>query len=315
MRRTFPPVDFERIQTFPLAERRNKVRREDLIRPLRTGMNLREWMEILPRQLIGESFREFIRRLQEIHRRGGLLVVMFGGHVIKVGLGPLVIQMMEQGVIGAIATNGAGSIHDFELALIGATSEDVAETIQTGRFGMAEETSSLMNQALEKNPSAGMGYLLGKTIQEETFPHRDVSVLAAAYRLGVPATVHVAIGTDIIHPHPTAKGTVLGEATFADFRRFCSVVSQLEGGAILNFGSAVLLPEVFLKALTVARNLGHSVTHFVAADFDMIRHYRPTENVVRRPTHLGGQGFLFTGHHEIMIPLVFACLLETLASD
>lgn len=313
MRRTFPPLDFDRIRTIPLAERPNKVHREDLVRPMRAGMSLRQWMEALPRQLMGESFRAFIGRLREIHRRGGLVVVMFGGHVIKVGLGPLLIQMMEEEIVGAVATNGAGSIHDFELALAGATSEEVAETIQTGRFGMAEETGSLMNRALEEEPSAGMGYLLGKSIQEGAFPHRDVSVLAAAYRLGVPATVHVAIGNDVIHQHPAAKGALLGEATFADFRRFCSVVAQLEGGAVLNIGSAVILPEVFLKALTVARNLGYRVANFLAADFDMIRHYRPAENVVRRPTNLGGEGFLFTGHHEIMIPLVFASLLDALA--
>ncbi|MDA1191522.1 MAG: hypothetical protein O3A46_07550 [Candidatus Poribacteria bacterium] len=312
MKRAFPTLDFQKIRTIPLESRENKVRRDDLARPIRAGMTLSEFVGALPNQLVADGFREFIGRVAEAKRNGGLLIAMYGGHVVKVGLGSLLIQMMEGGIIDAVATNGAGSIHDFELALVGGTSEDVGRNIQTGDFGMAKETGDLMNRAIADQPERGMGYCLGRMIEEDGFRDRDVSVLAAAYRLGIPATVHVAVGTDIIHQHPAANGAHIGAATFADFQRFSGVVATLEGGAVLNFGSAVLMPEVFLKALTVARNLGHTVEKFVAADFDMIRQYRPSENVVRRPTNMGGHGYSFTGHHEIMIPLVFASLLDAL---
>lgn len=312
MKRDFPTLDFSHIRTIPLAERENKVLRGDLIRPIRAGMTIRDLIDALPRQLAAEELREFVERLARNLRQGGLLIGMIGGHVIKVGLGPLLIQMMERGVLGALAMNGAAAIHDFELALIGGTSEDVGRNIQDGTFGMARETGEKMNQAIADEPNCGMGFLLGRMIEREAFPHRDASVLAAAHRLGVPATVQVAVGTDIIHQHPDADGAAIGAATFADFKTFAGVVAALEGGAVLNIGSAVLMPEVFLKALTVARNLGHRVEKFLAADFDMIRQYRPSENVVRRPTNMGGFGYRFTGHHELMIPLLFAGLLDAL---
>jgi deoxyhypusine synthase len=310
MKVPFPDLDFAGIRTIPLRSRRNKVRVDDLVGAVSAGMTVAEWMAALPRQLAAADLRAIASDLAAVHRAGGLILVMIGGHVVKVGLGPLLCQMVERGIVGALAMNGAASIHDFELAFCGGTSEDVGENIRTGEFGMAHETGEWMNGALSDDPTRGMGWLLGRLIEEKRLPHRDISVLAAAYRAVIPATVHVAIGTDIIHQHPSADGGRLGAATFADFRRFCGVVARLEGGAVLNFGSAVVMPEVFLKALTVARNLGHRVERFVAADFDMIRHYRPAENVVRRPTNMGGKGYLFTGPHEILIPLLFAALLE-----
>ncbi|GIX05903.1 MAG: hypothetical protein KatS3mg115_0306 [Candidatus Poribacteria bacterium] len=309
-----PPkrLEFANVRTLPLAERKNKVHREDLIAPIHPGMSLREWIEALPRQLVAVGFRELVQGLAEVARNGRLFLAMLGGHVIKVGLGPLFVQMVQRGIVNAIALNGAAAIHDFELALIGGTSEDVQAGLENGLFGMAEETGRLMNAAIAGCPEEGFGWALGRMIEQEAFPHREVSVLAAAYRHGVPLTVHVAIGTDIIHQHPTCDGAKLGAATFADFQILAQTVTGLEGGAVVNFGSAVLLPEVFLKALTIVRNLGHPVRRFLAANFDMIQHYRPGENVVRRPTSLGGRGFQITGHHELMIPLLFAALLDAL---
>lgn len=309
----FPPLDFDRIRTIRLADRRNKVSVDDLARPVRAGMSVANLLAGLPGQLAGVEFPAFISDVANAVRTGGVVVAMIGGHVIKVGLAPILIQLMEAGVIHALAMNGSASIHDFELALIGGTSEDVAAALETGDFGMSDETGRLMNAAIAGDAAAGMGASVGRAIHEGGFPHADVSVLAAAYRLDVPATVHVAVGTDIIHQHPAAVGAHIGEASYADFKRFASVVARLDGGAVLNIGSAVVMPEVFLKALTVARNLGHGATDFIAADFDMTLHYRPGENVVARPTSRGGRGYRFTGRHEIMIPLLAACLLDALA--
>lgn len=313
MSRQFPRIDRSAIRTTPLAERRNKVHRDDLSTPYAAGGTFADWLASLPRQFATNDFRELIVRLRDAHRHDRVILAMFGAHVIKVGLGPLLIDMMGRGVISAVATNGAGAIHDFELALIGGTSEDVPSGLETGEFGMSEETGRLMNVAIGSEPERGMGWLLGRAIAEGSFLHADVSVLAAAYRLGVPATIHVAIGTDIIHQHPAANGAAIGAASFADFEHFTSVVAALEGGAVLNIGSAVVMPEVFLKALTIARNLGHAVSDFTAADFDMIRQYRPAENVVSRPTRHGGRGLRFTGSHELLIPLVIAALTEALS--
>jgi hypothetical protein len=314
MSQRFPPLDFANIRTIPLATRENKVAVGDLAGPVRAGMSVAELLSGLPDQLAGADLRSFVDAVANSVRNGGPVIAMIGGHVIKVGLAPILIQLMEQGVISALAMNGSASIHDFELAYVGGTSEDVAETLETGEFGMSEETGRLMNEAVADDASGGMGSALGAMIHGERFQHRDISVLAAAHRLGIPATVHVAIGTDIIHQHPSADGARIGEATYADFRRFASVVAQLDGGVVLNIGSAVIMPEVFLKALTVARNLGHEATDFIAADFDMTLHYRPGANVVQRPTSRGGRGYRFTGRHEIMIPLVAASLLDALAN-
>ena len=242
------------------------------------------------------------------------VILMMGAHPIKCGLNPLIVDMMRRGVISAVAFNGAGAIHDFETAYQGGTSEDVQAGLRDGTFGMVDETSRLMNAALQAGLAKGLGAgaALGEAIAAGRFERRELSILHTGIEKQIPVTVHIAIGTDIIHQHPTASGAVLGEATYRDFQRFASVVAQLEGGVVLNVGSAVIMPEVFLKALTIARNLGHEVRQFTSATFDMIRHYRPSENVVRRPTHLGGQGFYIVGHHELMLPLLFAAVAENL---
>ena len=232
---------------------------------------------------------------------------MMGGHVIKCGLSPFLIDLAKRGVITGFAFNGASSIHDFEIALIGETSEDVSAYIQTGQFGMWEETGRLMNEAIQHaaDTDIGMGEALGKQLVEMNAPYNAYSLLAAGVQHDVPITVHVAIGTDIIHQHPSANGAAIGAASFTDFRLLTTLVTDLEGGGVvLNLGSAVILPEVFLKALTIARNLGHTVSHFTTANFDMNQQYRPVENVVKRPTEMGGKGYTFTGHHELMIPLL-----------
>jgi len=311
----FPPLNFGEIRTIALAGRENKVAVGDLARPVRAGMSVADLLARLPNQLAGADMRSFVADVARSVRGGGSVIAMIGGHVIKVGLAPILIQLMDEGVVHALAMNGSASIHDFELAYIGGTSEDVAETLETGEFGMSEETGRLMNEAVAAAPTRGMGAALGEMIDRDSFPHAEISVLAAARRLGIPATVHVAVGTDIIHQHPSANGAAIGEATYADFQKFAAVVARLDGGAVLNIGSAVIMPEVFLKALTVARNLGHGATDFIAADFDMTPHYRPGENVVQRPTSRGGRGYRFTGRHEIMIPLVAASLLDALASE
>jgi hypothetical protein len=233
-----------------------------------------------------------------------------GAHVIKCGLSPLVVDLMERKVITALVTSGACAVHDYELADSGKTSEDVTARLPDGSFGAAAETAQALNEAALKGAEKGFGRALGELILESNFPYAKGSMYAAAARLELPATVHVAVGTDVVHMHPVTDGAALGRATLTDFRLLVSVVSDLEGGVYLNFGSAVVLPEVFLKALSAARNLGARVQNFTAADFDMIRHYRPTQNIVRRP---GGRGLSFTGHHEIMLPLLRQAVIDNIA--
>jgi hypothetical protein len=237
-----------------------------------------------------------------------------GAHPIKVGLSPLIIDFMDRGIINAIALNGAGVIHDFELAFMGETSEDVAAALKDGSFGMAEETGAFVNQAITAGYEnhAGVGAAVGRAILEGRLPHRKLSILAAGARLGVPVTAHIAIGTDIIHMHPQANGKALGEGSLKDFHTLASVVADLSGGVYLNFGSAVILPEVFLKAVSLARNLGHPVKDLTTVNLDFLVHYRPLTNVVNRPTLHSGKGYNLTGHMEIMIPLLFAAILEEL---
>ena len=239
---------------------------------------------------------------------------MMGAHSIKVGLNPIFVAAMRKGILNAVAFNGAGAIHDFELCYQGETSEDVQRGLDDGSFGMVEETGRRMNAALADGVARGLGAgrALGEAALAAQYPNLHLSILATGAELDIPVTTHIAVGTDIIHQHPTTNGAVLGEASYRDFQLFAAVCSQLEGGVVLNIGSAVIMPEVFLKALTIARNLGHKVERFTTATFDMTRHYRPTENVQRRPTKLGGQGFYLVGHHEIMIPLLFAAITEEL---
>ncbi|MGA3171177.1 MAG: hypothetical protein ABSE62_09190 [Chthoniobacteraceae bacterium] len=310
----FEPLDFSRIRTYALAERANKVAMTDFAGVHGKGDSLRTFLDKLPHFLAATEFRKVAEAMAGAVRNGRPVVVMMGAHPIKCGLNPVLVDAMRRGIVAAVAFNGAGAIHDFETAYQGETSEDVQRGLDDGSFGMVDETSRLMNGALAAGVRAGLGAgeALGRAINEANYPNRALSILATGAELGIPVTVHVAIGTDIIHQHPTADGAVLGEASYRDFQRFAGVVAQLEGGVALNIGSAVVMPEVFLKALTIARNLGNKVDHFTAATFDMIRQYRSSENVVRRPTHLGGQGFYIVGHHELMIPLLFAAVTELL---
>jgi len=310
----FEPLDFSRIRSSSLADRPNKVGLADFAGVHEKGDSLADFLGRLPRFLAASDFRKVAEAMASAVQNDRPVVVMMGAHVIKCGLNPVLVDAMRRGIVAAVALNGAGAIHDFETAYQGETSEDVQRGLDDGTFGMVDETSRLMNAALAAGVQAGLGAgeALGRAMIDANYPNRSLSILATAAELGVPATVHIAIGTDIIHQHPTADGAVLGQGSYRDFQRFASVVAQLEGGVVLNIGSAVILPEVFLKALTIARNLGHTVSHFTAATFDMIRQYRPSENVIRRPTHLGGEGYYIVGHHELMIPLLFAAVTELL---
>ncbi len=308
----FPPLDFSAIRTYPVAERASKVAVEAFARPHKAGAGFASFLEALPAFLAVNDLRTVARAMAAAVRAGRPVVLMMGAHSIKVGLNPIFIDAMRRGLINAIAFNGAAAIHDFEICFQGETSEDVQRGLNDGSFGMADETGRLMNAALADGVKLGQGAGLALGEAARLFPNRHLSLLATGAELGVPVTVHIAIGTDIIHQHPTTSGADLGEASYRDFRTFASVCAQLEGGVVLNIGSAVIMPEVFLKALTIARNLGNKVERFTTATLDMTRHYRPSENVQRRPTALGGQGFYIVGHHEINVPLLFAAAIEEL---
>ena len=310
----FDPLDFSKIRTYPVAERANKVNAESFARPHSAGGSLRGFLDGLPDFLAVRDLRAIVTAVVAAVRAKRPVVLMMGAHSIKVGLNPIFVAAMRKGILNAVAFNGAGAIHDFELCYQGETSEDVQRGLDDGSFGMVDETGRRMNAALADGVARGLGAgrALGEAALAAAYPNCHLSILATGAELGIPVTTHIAIGTDIIHQHPTTNGAVLGEATYRDFQIFAAVCAQLEGGVVLNIGSAVIMPEVFLKALTIARNLGHKVERFTTATFDMTRHYRPTENVQRRPTKLGGQGFYLVGHHEIMIPLLFAAITEEL---
>jgi hypothetical protein len=310
----FPPLDFARLRTYPLRERENKVHLEQFARVWKRGGSFAQFIDSLPKLLVGNDFRAVVDATVAAVKTSRPVLVMMGAHPIKCGLNPLLVDLMRRGVISAMAFNGAGAIHDFELAYIGETSEDVQRGLDDGSFGMIDETGRLMNQTMAEGVKQGIGAgrALGEAIVKGKFAQRELSILHQGVIANIPVTVHIAIGTDIIHQHPSTDGAVLGEATYLDFQKFAAVVARLQGGIVLNIGSAVVMPEVFLKALTIARNLGHKVDQFTTAAFDMIRHYRPTENVVRRPTHLGGRGFYIIGHHELMVPLWAAAVTEQL---
>ena len=261
--------------------------------------------------------RDVVDAVIKARLAGRAVALGMGAHPTKVGLNPVLVDLMERGVITALALNGAVIIHDFELAFLGHTSEEVDMEIDSGRFGMAEETGRLINHAISLGvrKGLGLGESVGRWIEEHSFPNRKTSLLAAAVRLDIPVTVHVAVGTDIIHMHPAVDCAALGEASLRDFRTFAAVVAGLEGGVYLNLGSAVIMPEVFLKALTLARNLGHTVDRITTVNMDFLPHYRPLTNVLRRPTQKGGAGHMLIGHHEIMVPLLAAGVLESLRKD
>jgi len=294
-------LDFSKIKTIPIKQRKNKVKLADLIKP--------ENSKII---ISSKDFDSLVNEIIKSHKNKQQVILMMGAHVIKVGMSLLLIDLMKKGVIKHIAMNGAGPIHDFELALIGETSEYVEKTIEDGTFGMIEETGRILNEAIREGSKNdfGMGYSIGKKISDLSLPNKEYSILYNAYKLNIPVTVHVAIGTDIIHQHPSCDGAAIGKTSYQDFRVFAESVSKLENGVILNFGSSVILPEVFLKALTVARNLGCKVERFTAANLDMIDHYRPRENVVHRPTSLGGKGFIIIEKHEKTIPSLHRKIID-----
>lgn len=314
----YRPIDLAAVTTYPLAERKNKVSvARDFAAGITAGMSVAELLGALPAQLGAEALNGVIDAVVAARAKGKPVILAMGAHVIKCGLQPVLRNLIEAGMITAVALNGAGSIHDYEISLIGATSEDVGAVLHCGTFGMAEETGRDINRALQEGVTRGMGYgeAVGRFIVENDNPFREQSLLATCVTHDIPVTVHVALGTDIIHQHPAADGAVIGEATFRDFRLLTSVVAELgDGGVYLNVGSAVLLPEVFLKALSIAQNLGHHVDGFSTANFDMQQHYRPLQNVVKRPTSGTGRGYTITGHHEIMIPLLAAGILDRAAA-
>ncbi|RII30821.1 MAG: hypothetical protein CXR30_03145 [Geobacter sp.] len=308
------PMDLSGVATYPIAERRNKVSlQRDFAGDITSGMSITVLLAALPNQLGAKNLNAVINSVVEARSKDKPVVIAIGGHVIKCGLQPVLKKLIESDVITAVAMNGSASIHDYEISLIGETSEDVGAVLHCGTFGMAEETGRDINGALKAGLAQGSGYgeALGRFIVENNNPHREFSLLATCFEKGIPATVHVAVGTDIIHQHPAADGAVLGQATFTDFRLFTSVVATLgNGGVFINIGSAVIMPEVFLKALSIAQNLGFHVDHFTTANFDMQQHYRPLQNVVKRPTAGDSRGLTITGHHEIMIPLLAAGILD-----
>ncbi len=313
---TITPLDFSDLHTYSIHDRHSKVTVKDFARPVHAGMTVKELLAALPAQFAGVDFPEFVERtVTAIDSKRPVLLGM-GAHVIKVGLNPILIDLMRRGIISAIALNGAGIIHDAEIAMVGRTSEEVADVLGAGAFGAAEETGRILNRAINRGAreGIGLGQAVGDALLSHDFPYNDQSLIAQARKMNIPVTVHVAMGTDIIHIHPDVDGAAIGQTSHYDFRVFCRLVSGLEGGVYLNVGSAVLLPEVFLKALTVVRNLGHEVKDFTTANFDFIRHYRPATNVVHRPTLEGGKGFNFTGHHELMIPLLAAAIVDRLES-
>ena len=312
----FAPLDFGKVRTYPLAERSSRVHVEDFARPVPAGSTFAAFFDSLPHILAGQEIRKVVEAVARAHRLGVPVIWAMGAHVIKVGLSPVIIDLMERGIITALALNGAGSIHDVELALGGQTSENVSAGIRAGNFGMVTETGEFINAACEDalREGIGMGEALGRRLLESSLPGRDGSILANGYRLGVPVTVHVAVGGDIHHTHPTTRGEALGAATFNDFRLLCGVMAHVrEGSVVFNIGSAVVLPVVLEKAFAVARNLGHPVERFTGVTMDFIQHYRSTLNPVSRARDLDGQGIVLTGHHELMIPLLAAALYEALA--
>ncbi len=312
------PLSLDGIRTYPLAERHSQVGLADFARPLRAGAGVRELLDSLPRLLAGETLRALVRDVLRARSLGKPILWGLGAHVIKVGLSPLLIDLMERGFVSGLALNGAGIVHDFELAVAGQTSEDVAEGLDAGAFGMARETGEEINRAIVEGDrdGLGLGAALGRDLVRRQPPHVGVSLLAAAWRLRLPASVHVALGTDIVHMHPACDPAAVGRATHLDFRIFAGEVAHLGGGGCyLNVGSAVLLPEVFLKAVTLARNLGHELRDFATANLDFIQSYRPNANVVQRPTRGVGRGYSLTGHHELMLPLLAAALVEGAAAE
>jgi hypothetical protein len=317
-----PPIDLSGLRTYPLASRPSKVHVGEFARPHKRGARFSEFLDSLPHILAADDLRAVRDAILSARRSRKAILWGIGGHVVKVGLGPLLIDLMRRGFVSGIAMNGAALVHDFEVALVGGTSEDVEAVLGRGKFGMAEETGLYLNEAAvgAQRSGIGLGEAAGKLLVSPRLraKHLDASILAAAYRARIPVTVHLAIGTDVPHMHRSVSGGALGAASHHDFRLFCALVTQMHpSGIYLNWGSAVLLPEVFLKAVTIARNLGTPLAPITTANFDFIQHYRPMQNVVKRPTAGDAsaasklsKGYAITGHHEILMPLLAAALVE-----
>lgn len=317
--RAYRPLDLSGVTTRPVAARAHRVRIEDFGRPAQAGVAFGGFMAALPRVLKANDLRAVVDAIAESVRGEKPVILGLGAHVIKCGLSPLIIDLIQRGAVSAVALNGGGAIHDFEIATLGGTSEDVEANLRDGSYGMVAETGRRMQEALEhhamppEGERRGFGWALGRWLDRAGAPYGDLSILQAAYEAGIPATVHVAIGTDTIHMLPDVDPALIGELSHLDFRLLAAVVAELQGGGVyLNAGSAVVLPEVFLKCVTLCRNLGHPVGGFVTVDLDMVRHYRPATNVVARHAVLGAQGYALTGHHEILLPLLAFALVERL---
>ena len=311
----YTEMNLDLVHTYTSLERKSKVRAgQEAIAPY-PGMSIKAFLDHLPGILKADELKAVARAIVEAKTLGKPVIVMMGGHVIKTGCSPILIDLVKRGLISHLASNGSAAIHDTELALFGSTSEDVAAQLETGAFGMARDLADFINDGVKTGVlrNEGFGETIGRKIVESAAPYGQRTLIANCYEENVPYTIHVAVGTDIIHQHPSAEGAAIGEASLRDFRILAATISKLgNGGVVLNLGSAVIMPEVFLKCLSVARNLGHDVRNFTTANFDMIQHYRPNENVVRRPVLPGGKGYAITGHHEIMIPLLAAAVLEFL---
>ena len=305
------PLDLSGLKTVSLKDRGGKVRQSDFAAAWAPGTGMATWLDTLPKILAGDAFRSVVDAILAARKKEKPILWGMGGHVIKCGLAPVLIDLMDRGFATGFAMNGSASIHDFEIALAGQTSEDVEAVLPDGRFGAAEETGREWNRAI--SPGHGLGEALGKALVKiAPVEHAPASLLLQAYRAEVPVTVHVAVGTDTPHTHPAVHAEALGSATHYDFRRFCAMVASLDGGGVyINAGSAVVMPEVFLKAVSCVRNLGHGLRDFTTVNMDFLQHYRPRVNVVERPhAQAGGKGYSLTGHHEIMIPLLAAALIE-----
>ncbi|MCE5251174.1 hypothetical protein LLG96_13235 [bacterium] len=303
-------MDFSKIKTFPIRNRTHKVTVSHL-GSIPTGKSFADFYDSLPEVLGAENLKRAARAIAHASVENSEVILAMGAHPVKCGLSPVIIELMERGIFTCVALNGAGSIHDFELSYIGETSEDVAETLQDGSFGMVEETGRILNEAMASgvNDGLGAGAAVGRFIAQAGYPHSNLSIQAAGSRLDIDITVHIAMGTDTIHVHPKADGAVLGKASHMDFSTFTDHIARLEDGVFINLGSAVILPEVFLKALSAVRNMGHEVLRFTTINMDMISHYRPSENVLKRPGLTGAQAINLVGHHEIMLPLLASAVL------
>lgn len=310
-------IDLNKIKTYSIADRKSKVGRKSFAKPMGPDVDMNTFFKSLPDVLMASSFKKVVDKIVAARKKRKPVILFMGAHVIKCGLGPVVNSLIEEDVITHVGTNGASLIHDFELAFAGETSEEVGDAISGGSFGMARETATFINNSAAEAAQKGEGLArtVGKRIEEEKLPNRKYSVFAACHRKGISSSAHIAVGTDIVHQHPSCNGAAWGESSFTDFKCLAETVFKLNnGGVVLAFGSTVIMPEVFLKALTVARNLKGKVENFLTAYFDMYRHYRPQMNIVSRPVLNGGEGFYFSGHHELMLPLLAAGIFSKMRS-